>query len=256
MCLVTRNTHTSKKDISWLIQAPIAHRGLHDISRQIPENSMPAFMGAVDRGFTIELDIRRTADNQIVVFHDSNVLRLTGSNQEIDALPFQSIKDLRIRNTEYRIPLFSDVLKTVAGKVPILIDIKTEKTAGVFEANIFEILGTYSGKFAVESFNPHTLQWFKNNAPGILRGRVAYDHHAENFRFLRRYLVGRYLKGDAGSPDFLAYDIRCRPYWAVQFHRRRGAVILGWTAKNEKQMTACRKYFDNLMFEGFLPENA
>ena len=250
-----QDTRSTEKNISWLTHSPIAHRGLHDISRQIPENSMQAFMGAVDHGFSIELDIRRTSDNQIVVFHDSNLLRLTGSNQHIEALPFQSIRDLRINNIEYRIPLFEDVLKTVAGKVPILVDIKNEKTAGVFESKIYEIIRTYSGKFAIESFNPHTLQWFKNNAPGILRGRVGMDPHADNFRFLRRYLVGRYLKDPVGSPDFLAYDIRCRPYWAVQFHRSKGAAILGWTAKNEKQMTACGKYFDNLMFEGFLPEN-
>ena len=251
---MTRDTHSTKKDISWLTHLPIAHRGLHDISLQIPENSMPAFMGAVDHGFPIELDIRRTADNQIVVFHDSNLLRLTGSNQEIDALPFQAIRDLRINNTEYRIPLFEDVLTTVAGKIPILVDVKNERTAGDFESKIYDILRTYSGKFAIESFNPRTLQWFKNNALGILRGRVGFDHHVDNFRFLRRYLVGRYLKDPVGSPDFIAYDIRCRPYWAVQLHRSKGAVILGWTAKNEKQMAVCRESFDNLMFEGFLPE--
>ena len=250
-----QDTRSVEGNISWLIQAPIAHRGLHDISRHIPENSMPAFMGAIDHGFPIELDIRRTADNQIVVFHDSNLLRLTGSDQEIDALPFQSIRDLRINNTEYRIPLFEDILEAVDGKVPILIDIKTEKNAGVFESKIYEIIRTYSGKFAIESFNSHTLQWFKNNAPGILRGRVGFDHHVDNFRFLRRYLVGRYLKDPVGSPDFMAYDIRCRPYWAVQLHRSKGAIILGWVAKNEKQMAVCRKYFDNLMFEGFFPEN-
>ncbi|HIJ54844.1 MAG TPA: glycerophosphodiester phosphodiesterase [Deltaproteobacteria bacterium] len=250
-----QDTRSTERNISWLIQAPIAHRGLHDIRRQIPENSIPAFMDAVDHGFPIELDIRRTLDNQIVVCHDSNLLRLTGSNQHIEALPLQSIKDLRLRNTEFRIPLFEDILKAVDEKVPILIDIKNEKTAGVFENKIYEIIGNYSGKFAVESFNPLTLQWFKNNAPGILRGRVGYDHNAESFKFLRRYLIGRFLKDPVGSPDFLACDIRCRPYWAVQFHRRKGVVILGWTAKNKKQMTACGKYFDNLMFEGFLPEN-
>jgi len=215
---------------------------------------MPAFMGAVTHGFSIELDIRRTSDNQLIVFHDSNLSRLTGSNQPIDALTFHSVKELRINNTEYRIPLFEDILEAVGGKVPILIDIKNEKTTGVFESKIYETLRTYSGKFAIESFNPHTLQWFKNNAPGILRGRVAFDHRADNFRFLRRYFVGRYLKDPVGSPDFVACDIRCRPYWAVQFHRSKGAVILGWTAKNEKQMATCGKYFDNLIFEGFLPE--
>ena len=249
-----RDTRLANKDISWLTQFPIAHRGLHDNKRSVPENSIPAFQSAVEHGYPIELDIRKTSDNQIVVFHDQYLLRLTGLNQRLEDLPFQSIKNATLQNTDCRIPLFETVLKTVDGKVPILIDIKNDKTAGVLESRFYEIIRNYSGKFAVESFNPTTLEWFKKNASGILRGRVAYDHHVENFRLLRRYRIGRFLKDPMGSPDFVAYDIRCRPYWAVQFHRGKGAVVLGWTAKNEKQMTGCRKYFDNLMFEGFLPE--
>lgn len=212
-----------------------------------------AFRRAVEQGFPIELDIRKTSDNHIVVYHDQDLLRLTGLNQRLETVPLRSIKALRLKGTEYQIPLFVDILEVVAGKIPILIDIKSEEPAGAFEREIYEILRNYSGKFAVESFNPHTLQWFKSNASHILRGRVGYDHHADYFPFLRRYLIGRFLNGD---PDFVAYDIRCRPYWAVQFYRRKGITMLGWTAKSEKQLAACRKHFDNLMFEGFIPRRS
>lgn len=249
-----RDSQSKRKDIAWLFTTPIAHRGLHDRSRQIPENSIPAFTDAIENGFSIELDIRRTSDNQIVAFHDSNLLRQTGSNRLIRSLTLQSLKDLRLNNTEHRIPLFEDILNIVAGRVPILIDIKNEEAAGAFEKKIYEIIRMYSGKFAIESFNPYTLRWFKNNAPHILRGRVAFDHDSIRFNFLRRYLVGRYLRESSGSPDFIAYDIRCRPYWAVQVYRRMGAVVIGWTAKNKKQMSTCLKHFDNMMFEGFIPD--
>ena len=60
---------------SWVIKNPIAHRGLHNF--ELPENSLPAFENSVAHGFAIELDIRLTDDQKIIVFHDEKLSRMT-----------------------------------------------------------------------------------------------------------------------------------------------------------------------------------
>ena len=56
---------------SWLVETPIAHRGLHD--KDHPENSISAFARAIDEGYPIELDVQLIADGTVVVFHDHTV---------------------------------------------------------------------------------------------------------------------------------------------------------------------------------------
>ena len=53
--------------LDWLLATPVAHRGLHDDIR--PENSMPAFEAAIEKGYTIEIDVHLSSDGHIVVFH-------------------------------------------------------------------------------------------------------------------------------------------------------------------------------------------
>lgn len=63
------------KDISWLKAQPIAHRGYHDMNREVWENTL-AFPRAAEAGFAIECDLQFTADSVPVVFHDHDLERL------------------------------------------------------------------------------------------------------------------------------------------------------------------------------------
>ena len=44
-----------------------AHRGLHDIKKGIPENSIPAFQAAIEAGYGIELDVHLTKDGKAMI---------------------------------------------------------------------------------------------------------------------------------------------------------------------------------------------
>lgn len=59
------------------LRLPIAHRGLHDRSNGIVENSPSAFGAAMDAGYGIELDLQLSGDGQAMVFHDETLDRLT-----------------------------------------------------------------------------------------------------------------------------------------------------------------------------------
>ena len=88
----------------------IAHRGLHDRARGVPENSLPAFECAVAGGYAIELDIHLTKDGQAVVFHDDTLMRMTGKSGNIKDRTYAELQTLALDGTNCRIPLFQDVL--------------------------------------------------------------------------------------------------------------------------------------------------
>lgn len=69
-----------------------AHRG---DKKNCPENTMPAFQKALERGVDmIETDIHRTADGVLILMHDRNTLRTTGVDGLIDAMTLEEIRKL------------------------------------------------------------------------------------------------------------------------------------------------------------------
>ena len=105
----------------------VAHRGLHDSAKGVPENSLAAFQLAIERGHAIELDLRITADRQVVVFHDSTLERMTGVPGQVDRWVLADLKKLRLLGTEQCIPTLDEMLELVNGQVPLLIEIKRDR---------------------------------------------------------------------------------------------------------------------------------
>ena len=103
----------------------IAHRGLFD-NAEIPENSIPAFKKAVEAGLGIELDVQLSRDNQLVVFHDESLFRMTGVNKLLRQSSYEELKKYKLLNTEHAITLLSDVLKVLNKNTPLIIEIKPE----------------------------------------------------------------------------------------------------------------------------------
>lgn len=99
-----------------------AHRGLFDhLSR--PENSLAAFGAAVEHGYGIELDLQMTADGKIVVFHDESLQRMCSTPLKIEQSTFAELQKHPLLNSDQTIPLFSEVLQLVDGKVPLIVEI-------------------------------------------------------------------------------------------------------------------------------------
>ena len=101
-----------------------AHRGLHDNESEAPENTLAAFKKAVDQGYGIELDVQLTKDGQVVVAHDFTLKRNCGVNLDIDTLTYEELQRFPIFKSNERIPLFTDVLQVVDGKVPLIVELK------------------------------------------------------------------------------------------------------------------------------------
>jgi len=247
---------------SWLRHRPIAHRGLHGGSPAAPENSLEAITRAAASGYAVEIDVQLLSDRQLVVFHDLSLERMTGHARRACDCTANDVRRMRLGGGGHSIPLLADVLETIGGRVPLLIEVKNPSRRNRDpERALAAILAEYAGPVAVQSFNPFSLQWFRRRMPDIPRGQLSSD-----FKGDRGYAapVGRHLKLAArhlliccvSKPTFIAYDARCLPAWAPGRKRRAGLPLLAWTVRSEREMDQALEHCDNVIFEGFRPDPA
>lgn len=238
------------RDINFLKNNLIAHRGMHNIENGIPENSINAFKQAIKFNYIIELDLHLLKDDNIVVFHDDNLKRMTGLDRNIKDTTYEELKNLKLKGKDSYIPLFKDVLEIIAGKVPILIEFKYDVKCGLLEKKAMELLKNYSGKFAVQSFNPFSLYWFKKNYPNIIRGQLSYNYSDYDINFIKKFVLKNMLFNFITKPDFISYGINSLPNKTVEKFRKSN-LVLGWTIRTHADLLNAKKYCDNFICENF-----
>ena len=235
----------------WLLNTPIAHRGLHN-DPVCPENSLAAFTRAVESGYPIELDVRESADGAVIVFHDADLERLTGHAGLVRDMQSSEITALRILRTEERVPLLEDVLRVVDGQAPLLIEIKNDTSrVGPLEERVRNILADYDGELAVQSFNPAVIKYFQQEAPEIVRGQLSCNVDRTNSA--GRPELADLLDDNEFVVDFVAYAVNDLPTEATIRVRERGLPVLAWTVTTPEQRQQAVQHADNYIFEGFLP---
>lgn len=236
---------------TWLCTMPIAHRGLH--SAQVPENSLASFEQAIAHGYAIELDVRPIDDGTVIVFHDDKLTRMTNHDGYACNLTQADLEEIRLNGSDEKIPTFKEVLELVNGRVPILIEIKnTDTKVGQLEKSVLDLLSNYNGEFAIQSFNPYSVEFFKKNAPQIIRGQLScFYTNAKSPSFFKRFLLKRLKLNKVSSPDFIAYHHKDLPNKYVM---RTHLPVLAWTVCSNSDMEKVLPYCDNIIFQNFLPE--
>lgn len=225
-----------------------AHRGLWGDA--IPENSLAAFKRAADNGFGMELDVRLSKDGVVYVFHDNSLKRMTGLNRNFSDLNSDEIDRLRLLGTSERIPRFSDVLKAVDGRVPIMVELKGENFDHSVCVAADELLRNYSGSYCVESFNPVYVGWYKKNRPEIMRGQLV-DSKKKFLSILIAALTFNFYN----RPDFISYKFdRYNAFALMLATKLWGAVRVVWTLKSEEDLRAVKGEVSARIFEGFIPK--
>lgn len=242
---------------SWLTSNLIAHRGIHDNSKGLIENSMPAFEKAAEEGYAIELDVQITKDNKLVVYHDKKLKRMFGTDEYLSDLTYQELSQLKLLGSGESVPLFRDVLSMVNGRVPILVEIKNEGQVGGLESMLYAELKSYSGQYAVESFNPFSIKWFRDNAPEVLRGQVSgsfvvsdYDvEYAGTSRlpWYKKFLLSNLLLDFESRPNFIAYETEHVSASTMKNLRKLGVPVIGWAIDSSMEYDDVKAYFDNFI---------
>jgi glycerophosphoryl diester phosphodiesterase len=241
-------------DVSWLKTSFFAHRGFHDIKHQVVENSVLAFEQAIAHEYGIELDVRMTKDQQIVVFHDTSLKRLCGVDVLVEATNLASLKTYSYLASEANIPTLQEVLNVIDGKVPLLIELKTKKNAKKISRNVQNLLENYKGLYAIQSYDPRVLLWYKQNAPRVLRGQIAQRNRRKEKNAFVRFLTNHMFLNVYTKPDFINYRISDLPRKQLDVLKQKGLPILSFTAKSQKDFDFVKKHYDNAMFEGFHPK--
>ena len=238
---------------TWLVNKYIAHRGLHNA--KYPENSMSAFNNAKEMGYAVELDVRAISDGTPIVFHDETLKRMTGEDgYVINVESVEKLKTYHLNNTTETIPTFEEVLQTFAGKVPILIEIKDYNINSLLEKRIYDLITKYKGDYAVMSFNPYSMRWFRRYAPEVVRGQLSSSFKGEKLNFFKRFMLRRatFVKKVA-DPHFIAYKWDEVPNRFVK--KYKGLPVLAYPIRSDEMYSKVKKYCDNIIFENFEPQN-
>lgn len=237
------------KDLSFLKNRLIAHRGYHNKNLGIPENSIVAFKKAINNNYIIELDVHITKDKEIVVFHDFDLKRVCGVNKKIEELTYDELLKYNLYDTKYKIPKLKEILNLVDGKVPILIETKVAKFDGMLESKLSQCLDNYNGLFAIQSFFPFSILWFKKNRPHYIRGLLASNFKTNSeINNLKKNISKTLITDVILKADFISYDIKALPNLYVD-SKRKNKLILGWTVRNKEDYNKAKKYCDNLICE-------
>lgn len=253
-----------------------AHRGLFDASKGIPENSMAAFKQAVEHGYGIELDVQLTRDKIPVVFHDFTLMRMArfdrgreGEGARVNAdgtfgvagnvsdYTYTELCAFHLKDSVEKIPLLTDVLKMVQGRVPLLVEIKSEDRDMTVCEKTQRILRAYGGNYCVESFNPFVLNWYKKHADKVYRGQLsdAFGREDEKYKGFRYKILENLLLNFLSKPDFIAYNHKYADNLSrglcCNLFRAQAAY---YTVRTQEELDRLRRGGAMVIFEGFVPD--
>lgn len=237
---------TERRAPDWLTRYEFAHRGLH--SSGVPENSRAAAEGAMAAGMGIECDIQLSRDGVPLVFHDWELDRLTAERGKIATRSAEELCRIPLMGTAQTIWPLTELLELVAGRVPILVEIKSHPAFALPQAciAIAKVLADYSGPFAVMSFDPRMGEWFAKHAPAMTRGLVITDTLDHGYQ--RAWRAPKAL--ERAAPDFLASDVRDIPNALVSLWRETRRPLLTWTVRTPELRGHALANADALIAEG------
>ncbi len=252
----------ARPDMSAFQGQYFAHRGLHDVKKGAPENSLKAFRRAVKAGYGIELDVQLSKDGMPVIFHDYTLDRICGVSGRVEEYTYEELKQFPLQGTGERIPTLTEALNVIGGKVPLIVELKAEGTEATMLCTIVDkILSAYRGPYCIESFHPLAVYWYRCNRGTVIRGQLAdcylqreeYRNSKGGKRFLY-FLMQNLLTNFLGRPDFVAYNHECSGKFALKVCGLLGVRKAAWTIRSEEELEHAKEEFTMYIFEDFTPQ--
>jgi glycerophosphoryl diester phosphodiesterase len=243
----------------WLTARPIAHRGLHDRARGIIENMPAAAQAAVSGNFSIECDIQLTADGEAMVHHDDALGRLTEGTGALLGMTSGQLRAVKFRDTSERMMSLGDLCALVAGRVPLVIEVKSHFDGDrKLVTRMSDVLASYSGPVAGMSFDPDQMLALREKMPALPRGIIAQRTYDEadwpEATLAQRQSMLHLRHAFRTQPHFVAYRVDDLPAPAPWIARNVfGLPLLTWTVRTPEQRATATRYADQMIFEGFLP---
>ncbi len=240
---------------------PIAHRGLHDATGGLVENTAAAFEAALAKGYGIECDVRPSACATPMIFHDATLERLVEHSDAVHVHDAPTLKRFRFRNGSDRMLDLAELLELVGGRQPILAEIKSEwqPPDRTFLKAIARLAAAYRGPLALMSYDPAVMAVLKDLVPQTPRGIVSglledEAHWRGKLGPERAYRLSHLLESRAAAPDFYAYHVGALPTPVTRFVREVLAMpLFAWTVRTPEERATASRWADAPIFEGFEP---
>ncbi|WP_118135221.1 glycerophosphodiester phosphodiesterase family protein [Oceanicella sp. SM1341] len=238
---------------------PIAHRALHDRSRHRIENSRAAVSAAIAAGYGIEIDLQLSADGEAMVFHDDTLDRLTPEAGPVTQRSTAELTRIPLTDSSETIPRFAEILSLVAGRVPLLVEIKDQTgclgpDTGALEARAAALLGAYQGPVALMSFNPHAVAALAEAAPSRPRGLTTCRFTPQDWPGTDRARcddLTAIADFDRVGACFISHHHAALDTPPVARLQSRGVPILCWTIRSRAEEKAARRIAANITFESY-----
>lgn len=232
-----------RKKLRFFLSWPYAHRGLH--GKDFPENTPSALKAAVDKGYGIEIDVRACKD-RLVIHHDEDLNRSAGVDLKVEELDYESLRAYPLFGGEERILTLEAALEIIDGKVPLLLEIKSEKDHFSLGEKVQAIMDKYQGAYLIECFHPLLLLWYRLYRPKVLRGQLSSGDLEKSF--IVRKAMALLLFNVLSRPDFIAYEKKGG--FAPWFLHQLGTPSFAYTLLSADEK---KNYFHGEIFEGYLP---
>lgn len=242
------------------LRLPIAHRALHNRAQGRIENSPSAIAAAMDSGYAIEIDVQLSRDGVAMVFHDETLDRLTSQTGLVADRTAAELIDIGLTGGQDCIPTLAQVLRQIAGHVPLLIEIKDQTgdisdSDGRLEGAVAADLAGYAGPIALMSFNPHSVAHMARLWPSIPRGITTSAYDVADWAPLPAAICD-HLRSipdyDRTLSSFISHEAADLARPRVGELRAQGADILCWTIKSPEAEVAARRFAQNITFEQYL----
>ncbi len=227
----------------------IAHRGLHDSTHKIYENTLSSFSRALKENFPIELDVHLTLDEKVVVFHDDTLDRLTKMKGKISNFSLEELRKIKITDSEDTIPSLEEVLELIKGKIPIFIEIKSSNKSVFLAEKVYELIKEKEGEYIIQSFDPYPLIWFEKNAPSFPRGMLLGTFSDYSCPLVKKIILRFLLFFWKVRPSYLAVDYSLiNDPFVIFFTKYYFKPLIIWTVKKTK-IKEVPSYIDGIIFD-------
>ncbi|MDR6263577.1 glycerophosphodiester phosphodiesterase family protein [Roseobacter sp. N2S] len=242
------------------LKTPLAHRTLHDVRAGRPENSLIGTRAAIEAGYGIEVDLQLSSDGVPMVFHDDYLQRLTRHFGPVREHTAAELGAMRLTHGDECIPTFAALLDLVAGRVPVLVEIKDQDGAlgpntGDMEQAACDVLAGYQGPLALMSFNPHSIAKCAEFAPDVPRGLVTDPFWAADWPDVPAERLAELARipdyGRIGA-TFISHNVKDLHSPVVADLVAQGCKLLCWTVRSPEVEAEARKLAQNITFEGYL----
>ncbi len=197
-----------------------------------------------------------------MAFHDYDLYRLTGISGAIRTFNRDDLTKICLSGCDENIPTLPEILKIIAGQVPLLIELKDQDggmgpDVGPLEQSVAQALQNYGGPVGVMSFNPHSIAALAKYSPDTARGLVTCHFPAEHWPILNEKIRARLRE----IPDYNRVGACFISHRHDDLHspqvarlKAAGAGICCWTIRNPAEETSARKIADTITFEGYSAE--